>query len=162
MTSVQEIPVAHTPEGGWQGEMPPPILAGCIEPIVAGAPDLRGMWRAVDVRASGELLPEAFPIWKHVERIEQAGNRVVVTAGGVVHDMRADGTHERGVHDVAGADFKTPIVVAAAFEDGVLVLRPRGMPGVEVRRWREGDQLVWQYHTQFTARLERIEEESAT
>jgi hypothetical protein len=38
----------------------------------------------------------------------------------------------------------------------VLVLRPNGMPGVEVRRWREGDQLVWAYHTAFTARMERV------
>jgi hypothetical protein len=30
------------------------------------------------------------------------------------------------------------------------------MPGVEVRRWREGEQLVWSYHTAFTARMERI------
>jgi hypothetical protein len=50
-------------------------------------------------------------------------------------------------------DFVTPIVVAASFEDGELVLRPRGLPGVEVRRRRDGEQLVWQYHTAFTARL---------
>lgn len=156
-----DIPVAHTPDGGWHGEMPPPILAACTEPIAAGAPDLRGRWRVVDLQANGERLPNAFPIWKHVERIEQAGDRVVVTGGGVVHDMRADGTHENGVNDVAGADFKTRIVVAATFEDGVLVLRPRGMPGVEVRRWREGEQLVWQYRTQFTARLEPMQEGSA-
>jgi hypothetical protein len=30
------------------------------------------------------------------------------------------------------------------------------MPGVEVRRWRERDQLVWRYDTLFTARMERI------
>lgn len=91
--------------------------------------------------------------------IEQAGSRVVVTTGGVVHDMLADGTHEHGVNDVAGADFATAIVVAATFEGGALVLRPRDMPGVEVRRWREGDQLVWQYHTRFFARLERMQGE---
>jgi hypothetical protein len=141
--------------------MPPPVLVGCTEPIAEGAPDLRGTWRAVDVQANGERLPDAFPIWKHVERIEQAGDRVVVTGGGVVHDMRTDGTYERGVNDVAGADFKTPIVVSATFEHGVLVLRPRGMAGVEVRRWREDEHLVWQYHTQFIARLERVQEGSA-
>jgi len=41
-----EIPVTHTPEGGWHGEMPPPVLAGCAEPLAPGAPDLRGLWRA--------------------------------------------------------------------------------------------------------------------
>ncbi len=36
-----EIPVAHTPPGLGR-ELPPPVLAGCTEPLVAGAPDLRG------------------------------------------------------------------------------------------------------------------------
>jgi hypothetical protein len=47
--------------------------------------------------------------------------------------------------------------VAASFEDGVLVLRPRELPEVEVRRWREDAQLVWRYHTLFTTRSERID-----
>ena len=29
-----EIPVAHTPPGGYGPEMPPPVLAGCTEPLV--------------------------------------------------------------------------------------------------------------------------------
>jgi hypothetical protein len=106
----------------------------------------------------GEPLPEGHPIWGHVERDEQAGARVVITAGGVVHDMVADGTVEHGVHDVMQTDFATPIVVAAAFEDGVLVLRPEGLPGVEVRRWREGDQLVWRYNTLFSVRMDRVDQ----
>ena len=70
--------------------------------------------------------------------------------------MVADGAFEHGVNDVMAFDFTTPVAVAASFEDGVLVLRPRDLPGVEVRRWREGEQLVWRYHTLFTARLARI------
>ena len=155
MTSVRDVPVAHTPAGGYGTEMPPPILAGCTDPLVEGAPDLAGTWKVVDARANGEALPEDHPIWQHVERIEQAGDRVVVTSSGVVHDMIVDGTFERGVDDVMAADFTTPIAVAARFEDAVLVLRPRDLPGVEVRRWREGPQLVWEYHTAFTARMER-------
>ena len=52
-------------------------------------------------------------------------------------------------------DFATPLQVAATFEDGVLVMRPDGIP-VEVKRWREGEQLVWEYSIAFTARLNRI------
>jgi hypothetical protein len=116
------------------------------------------MWRVVDARAEdGTPLPDDHPIRAHVERIEQAGARVVVTAGGVIHDMVADGTYEHGVNDVMAADFTTPISVAASFEDGVLVLRPQGLDGVEVRRWRDGDELVWRYHILFTTRLERVE-----
>ena len=156
MTTVHEIPVAHTPPGGYGDEMPPPVLAGCDDPLVAGAPDLRGLWRVVEASADGAPVPDDHPVRGHVERIEQAADRVVVTSSGVVHDMVADGTHEHGVNDVMQLDFTTPIEVAATFEDGVLVLRPKGMPGVEVRRWREGEQLVWSYHTAFTARMERI------
>ena len=48
-------------------------------------------------------------------------------------------------------------MVAASFEDGVLVLRPQGLPGVEVRRWLDGDELMWRYHTFFTVRMERTD-----
>jgi hypothetical protein len=154
MPTVREVPIAHTPPGGYGALMPPPVLAGCDEPLTAGAPDLRGTWRVVALEVAGRPAADDHPMWRHVERVEQAANRVVVTAGGVVHDMYADGTEGGGVHDVAAIDFTTPIVVVAAYEDEVLVLRPRGLP-VEVRRWREGEQMVWRYHTMFTARLER-------
>jgi hypothetical protein len=153
VTRVQDVPTAHTPPGGYGTTMPPPVLAGCTEPLPAGAPDLRGTWQVVDAVAGGAPLPSDHRIWQHVERVEQAGNRVVVTGGGVVHDMVVDGTFERGVNDVMAADLTTAISVAAAYEDGALVLQPRDLPGVEVRRRREGDLLVWEYHTAFTARL---------
>jgi hypothetical protein len=155
MTSVSEIPVAHTPPGGYGDAMPPPVLAGCRDPLVAGAPDLRGTWKVVDAFTDDGPLAADHPIWQHVERVEQAGDRVVVTSSGIVHDMRVDGTYENGVHDVAAVDFTTPIEVAASYEDGVLVLRPKDMPGVEVRRWLEDDTLVWRYHTVFTTRSVR-------
>lgn len=160
MTHVHDIPTAHTPPGGYGTEMPPLILAGCTDPLVEGAPDLRGLWKVVDGESNGQALPTDHPIRAHVERIEQAGDRVVITSSGIIHDMVADGTLESGVHDVMAADFTTPIEVAASFEDGVLVLRPKDLPGVEVRRWREADQLVWAYHTMFTARMERIDVDS--
>ena len=152
MSSVDEIPVAHTPPGGTT-EFPPPILAGCDDPLVVGAPDLRGVWRTIEVLVGGEAVAE-HPALGMVQRIEQAADRLVVTAGHIVHDMRCDGTLEHGVHDVAEFDLVTPIQVAASYEDGVHVLRPEGLP-IEVRRWREGELLVWQY-LGFTARLERL------
>ena len=145
-----EIPVAHTPPGGYGDEMPPPILAGCDEPLVDGAPDMRGLWRAVEVRwKDGEDRPLA-----HVERIEQAGDRVCITSGGVIHDMRADGTPEHGVNDVT--PFGAPIQVVCTFEDGVHVLRPVGFPDVVVTRRLDGDRLVWDYGPFFVATLERV------
>ena len=72
--------------------------------------------------------PDPDPIADHVERIEQCGNRVCITTSGIIHDMRADGTAERGVNDVAAANGQV-ISVVCTFEDGVHTLRPVGMPG---------------------------------
>ena len=134
--------------------MPPPVLSRCHAPLVPGAPDLRGLWRAVAVEVDGQPARSDHPALRHVERIEQCGDRIVIAAGGVIHDMRCDGTAEHGVNDVAEFDLKTPITVAATYEDGVHTLRPVGFP-VVVTRHLEGDTLVWKYLT-FTARLERV------
>jgi hypothetical protein len=150
--SCEEIPVAHTPRGGYGSEMPSPILAGCTDPLIEGAPDLRGLWRVVEVTVDDDPAPD-HPALGHFQRIEQCADRTVVTGGGVVHDMRCDGTEENGVNDVAEFDFSTPITVAATYEDGVHTLRPAGIP-ITVTRHLKGDTMVWSYLT-FTARLER-------
>jgi hypothetical protein len=149
-----EIPVAHTPDGGYGEEMPAAVLSGCTEPLADGAPDMRGLWRAVSVEWKNGPAPDPDPIADHTERIEQCGDRVVVTSTGIIHDMRADGTVENGVHDVTPEG--QPISVVCTFEDGVHVLRPEGMPGIEVTRRLDGNQLIWDYGPLFTARLERL------
>ena len=150
--SIDDIPVAHTPPGGYGDAVPAPVLAGCTDPLVDGAPDLRGTWEVVEVSVEGQVVAD-HPVVGHVQRIEQCGDRLVVTAGGIVHDMRCDGSAEHGVHDVAEFDKQTPITVAASYEDGVHVLRPEGLP-IEVRRWRDSDDMVWDY-VGFRARLRR-------
>ena len=156
MPSVLEIPKSFTPAGGYGTEMPAPVLAGCTDALADNIPDFRGLWQAIDVQVNGVVAPPQLKVWQHVERIEQAGNRVVITAGGVVHDMYADGTFENGVNDVMAVDFKTSITVAATFENDVLVLRPRGFDGVEIKRWFDGEHLMWEYSTAFLVRLERV------
>ena len=97
-------------------------------------------------------------MFSHVERIEQAGARAVVTADGIIHDfLVVDGTFDNGCHDVSAIDHVTPIVVAGSYEDGALVMRPEGMPGIEVKRWRDGNHLVWDYAGAFTVRMLRDE-----
>ena len=150
---VDDIPVAHTPPGGYGNTFPAPILIGCDEPLVAGAPDLRGLWQVFEVSANDEVLPDHRALG-HVQRIEQSGDRMVVTAGGVIHDMRCDGTAEHGVHDVAEFDKVTEITVVATYEDGVHILRPVGIP-IEVTRQRDGGDMVWDY-VGFRARLRRL------
>jgi hypothetical protein len=150
---VTEIPTAHTPPGGYGADMPPPVLDRCDEPLVDGAPDLRGTWKLVSIDWADGITPDP-RMDDHVQRIEQAGNRLCVTASGVIHDMYVDGTAENGVNDVTPQGL--PISVVATYEDGVHVLRPVGMPDIQVTRRLDGDQLVWTYGPMFTARLERI------
>jgi hypothetical protein len=142
--SLDDIPVAHTPAGGYGDRFPPPVLAGCDEPLVAGAPDLRGLWQAVAATRGGEPLPADDPLLAYVERIEQAGDRIIDMGGGTIADARADGTEEHGVHDVWVFDLETPLHVIASYEEGVFVLRPVGLPGIEVTRRLDADgRMIW-------------------
>src|SRR4051794_37849125 len=152
--TVDEIPVAHTPAGGYGTEMPAPILDGCDEPLVAEAPDMRGLWRAIAVEWKDGVARDPDPMADHLERIEQAGDRVCITSTGIIHDMRADGTAEHGVNDVTPEG--QPITVVCTFENDVHVLRPIGLPRVEVTRRLDGPHLIWEYGPLFIARLERV------
>ncbi|MEY3360453.1 MAG: hypothetical protein RL531_172 [Actinomycetota bacterium] len=144
MTRADDIPVAHTPPGGFGRWFPPPVLAGCDEPLVEGAPDLRGLWRAVAATRGGAPVASDDPILTYVERIEQCGDRIVDMGGGTIADARADGTEEHGVHDVSVFDFTTPIHVVASYEGGAFVLRPVGLPGIEVtRRLDAAGRMIW-------------------
>ena len=128
------IPVAHTRTAHTPGNgdgYPAAVLSGCREPLPHGAPDLRGVW-----------VVERGVMRGTVQRIEQAGDRVVITAGILVHDMRADGTLENGVHDVGPTG--RPVHVAAEFADGCLDLRPDG-GRVMVSRRLDGDMMLWRY-----------------
>ena len=86
-----DIPVAHTPKvpGGYGRTFPEPVLKRCGEPLVAGAPDLRGVWRIVEVNGRAPAPGER--MHGYVERIEQCGNRIVDMGGGTIADARADG-----------------------------------------------------------------------
>ena len=144
MVLASDIPIANTPPGGFGDTFPPMVLDRCTEPIVEGAPDLRGLWQVVSAKRAGVEVEAGDPILTYVERIEQCGNRIVDMGGGTIADARADGTEENGVHDVSVFDFTTPIHVVASYEDGVFILRPVGMPGIEVtRRLDENGQMIW-------------------
>jgi len=162
---IDEIPIAHTPPGGYGAKFPDRVLAGCNGPLVPGAPDLRGMWQVIEVQVKGKPAPRKHSAYRHFERIEQCGDRMVVTGGGVIHDMRCDGTAAHGVHDVAVRDFRTKITVIATYENGVHVLRPVGFLvrlrakllgyNLVITRRRDGDDMIFTWAT-FTSRLRRI------
>lgn len=139
-----DIPVAHIPPGGHGSTFPEPVLAGSTGPLVDGAPDRRGLWRAIAAIRGGEPVAPDDRILTSIERIEQCADRTVDMGGGTTADARADGTVANGVHDVSAFDDTTPIHVVASDEDGVFVLRPVGLPGIEVtRRLDAGGHMIW-------------------
>jgi hypothetical protein len=109
----------------------------------------------VEAKANGE--PSKMFLGS-VQRIEQCGNRVIVAGGGVTHDMRCDGTYENGVNDIGEpSSGGRKITVAATFENGVHILRPKGTNITVEREIVNGD-LLWRYGPTFALRLERIAE----
>lgn len=140
-----DFPLGKTQPGAsldvWAGR----VMDGCTEPLLPDVPDLRGVWEVYEGRMKG-----------HVERIEQAGNRICITTGGLVHDMYCDGTLENGVDDIAGFEGGR-IRVAATFEKGVHKLRPWAKWIVAVTRRLEGDELRWRYGP-FRNKLRRLTE----
>lgn len=137
-----EIPKAYTPDCGWE-RWPMPVLAHCSEPLDEGVADLRGLWRSIS------------PGFDHVERIEQCGNRSVVTAAGVIHDFITDGSVANGSRDIERPTCMNTWV-SIEWEDGVMKFHPFGLPYTIVTRQREGDQLVWYYPVIGEVRMERI------
>jgi len=140
-----EVPLDGTADDASWDVWPARTLDGCREPLVEGAADLRGVWEVHEGRMKG-----------HVERVEQAGNRITITTGGLVHDMFCDGTLENGVDDLAGIG-GAPIRVAANWDDGVHKLRPFGKKVVAVTRKLDGDEMIWRYGP-FRNRLRRLTE----
>lgn len=157
MVMAKDIPVAHTPiqPGGYGDTFPPPVLKDCTEPLVKGAPDLRGIWKLVD--HNGKYPEPGEHLYHYVERIEQCGDRIVDMGGGTIMDGHADGTEKNGNHDVSVRDYKTPITVIVTYEDNVFVLRPVGGPKREVRRWLDKDgRMIWTRPDYGRMVLERI------
>jgi len=127
-----DIPKAYTPGCGWE-RFPVPVLANCREPLAADAVDMRGLWRAY----SG--LPG------HIERLEQCGNRTVVTSSGMIHDFRTDGTLENGSRDIEPPSCINTYVSIDYDAGGTMNFHPFGLPFTIVTRRMEGDELVWTY-----------------
>ena len=146
----KEIPQGHTPNCGYE-VFPKPFLAGCTEPLPEGATDMRGLWMARS-RSDGSL--------GHIERIEQCGNRYVVTSSGVVHDMTTDGKLSGASNDVrpvtlGSFNFCIRTSATTKWIDGRLQFDAVGLVPV-VKRYMEGDVLKWEYPGIGTTSMERI------
>jgi len=138
--TADEIPKAYTPGCNYT-RVPMPILAECTEPLAEGVVDMRGLWYGVAGRVG------------HLERIEQCGNRVVVTASGLIHDFRVDGTLENGARDVGMAcnNFNTAIHFN---KQGVMVFRLFDLFDTVFREMR-GEEMIFTFADGVETRMER-------
>lgn len=147
-----DIPKGNTPGCGYS-HFPLPILADCTEPLPAGAADIRGLWIGVEGGHVG-----------HVERVEQCGSRTVVTSSGIIHDYGPNSTAGLNTDDTEGAvlftagerEFCMRTSASMIWNNKVLDFHVFGWGPVVVRRYLEGEQLIWEYADGSTTRMNRI------
>lgn len=143
--AAKDIPQAFTPGCGYT-VFPRPILQGCTEPLPEGAQDIRGLWQSIDAHN-----PD------HVERIEQCGDRVVVTAFGLIHDHGPNMLS----NDVAPRQIGPWLFclrmsqATATWQGGKLHQKLLGGPTV-VKRYIEDGVYKWEYPGNGTLRMKRI------
>jgi hypothetical protein len=146
-----DIPKGNTPGCGYS-HFPLPILAQCTEPLPEDADDIRGLW----IGRTGRV--------GHVERVEQCGARVVVTTGGLIHDSGPNSTGGFNSNDTEGSVLFTiddkeycPRTSAGVFwNEGVLDFRILGWGPVVVRRYMDGEQMIWEYLDGSVTRMDRL------
>lgn len=147
-----DIAKGNTP-GCAYDHFPLPILADCTEPLVEGADDIRGLWIGVE---GGHL--------GHVERVEQCGDRTVVTSAGIIHDSGANKTGHFNTDDTEGSvlftvgdkEYCNRTSASMIWRNGKLDFNVFGWGPVVVRRYMDGEQLVWEYADGSTTRMNRI------
>jgi len=146
-----DIPKGNTP-GCSYSHFPMPILRQCTEPLVTGAADIRGLWIGVEGNVG------------HVERVEQCGSRVVVTSSGIIHDYGPNSTLPENTDDTEGAvvftigdtEYCPRTSASMLWNDGVLDFHVFGWGPVVVRRYLDGEQVIWEYADGSVTRMERI------
>jgi hypothetical protein len=147
----RDIPKGNTP-GCAYSQFPSPVLAACTEPLIPEAEDLRGLWRAVHGRVG------------HVERIEQCGARTVVTSSGIIHDYGPNSTAGLNTNDtegtvvftLGGKEYCARTSASMIWTDGILEFHVFGWGPVVVRRYLDGEYLIWEYADGSVTRMERI------
>ncbi len=146
-----DIPKGNTPGCGYT-HFPLPILRECTEPLADGAVDIRGLWRGI----SGKV--------GHVERIEQCGDRTVVTSSGVIHDkgpnltggLTSNDTEGMVVFTVGDQEYCPRTSEGVTWDEGVLNYRVFGWGPIVVKRYLDGEHLIWEYADGSTTRMERL------
>ncbi|MEO2181828.1 MAG: hypothetical protein ABGY43_05920, partial [bacterium] len=131
---------------------PLPVLAECTEPLVEGADDIRGLWVGTEGKVG------------HVERVEQCGSRTIVTSAGVIHDYGPNSTAGLNTNDtegsvlftVGGREYCNRTSASMIWNERVLDFHVLGWGPVVVRRYMEGEQLIWEYVDGSVTRMDRL------
>ncbi len=147
-----DIAKGNTPGCGYQ-HFPLPILAQCTEPLIEAADDIRGLWQVVEGEHIG-----------HVERVEQCGARVVITTAGLIHDSGPNSTAGLNTNDTEGAvlfsaagrDYCMRTSASMVWEAQTLNFYAFGWGPKVVRRYREGEDLIWEYADGSINRMQRL------
>jgi hypothetical protein len=147
-----DIAKGNTP-GCAYSHFPLPILAQCTEPLAPGAADIRGLWLAVDGPRTG-----------HLERVEQCGRRIVITAAGIIHDGGPNSTLGENSNDTEGGvafsignkEYCPRTSASMIWNNGTLDFHAFGWGPVVVRRYLDGEQLIWEYLDGSVTRMDRI------
>ena len=119
--SAMEIPRVNTPimPFGYGVEYPAPFYTDCTTPIAEGIPDLQGEWVEQTVTIDGTEFPTGGN--GYTERIEQCGNRILVTSSGLLHEFfTTDNTMFNGANDVNVMG--QPVHATGRFEGNSLIL----------------------------------------
>ena len=146
-----DIPKGNTP-GCSYTHFPLPILRECTEPLPEGAADIRGLWIGVTGNVG------------HVERVEQCGSRTVITSSGIIHDSGPNSTAHPNTNDTEGGvlftigerEYCPRTSASKIWNDGVLDFHVFGWGPVVVRRYLDGEQLIWEYADGSVTRMDRI------
>jgi hypothetical protein len=148
----KDISKGNTPGCGYT-HFPLPILADCTEPLPDGAADIRGLWIGVKGGHVG-----------HVERVEQCGSRTVVTAAGIIHDYGPNSSSGLNTNDTEGSvlfslgdkEYCPRSSASMIWNNKVLEFHAFGWGPLVVKRYLEGDQLVWEYADGSTTHMDRL------
>ncbi len=154
-----DIPKGNTP-GCAYDHFPLPILAECTEPLPEEAADIRGLWIGVKGGHVG-----------HVERVEQCGSRVVITASGIIHDggpnlnedtigLNSNDTEGTVLFTLGDKEYCARTSASMTWRNKVLEFNVFGWGPVVVKRYLtegpNGDQLVWEYADGSTTHMDRL------
>jgi hypothetical protein len=150
-----DIPKGNTPGCGYK-HFPLPILAECTEPLPEGADDIRGLWIGVNGGHIG-----------HVERVEQCGSRVVVTGAGIIHDggpkssadvigLNSNDTEGSVLFTAGDKEYCARTSASMTWNEGVLEFNVFGWGPIVVKRYMDGEQLVWEYADGSKTYMDRI------